>query len=90
VAWHVVDNYFNFVGDKSEWTDTDVVFEIAKKGDQTVVRFTHVGLVPAYECYDVCSDAWSTYINGSLRDLITKGKGRPNQNEQIAKKHGLD
>src|SRR5574341_590044 len=90
VVWHVVDNYFNFVKDKSEWKDTDIVFEIAKKGDKTEVRFTHVGLVPAYECYSVCSDAWGTYINGSLRNLITKGKGQPNQNEQIAKKHGLD
>lgn len=89
VRWHVADNYFNFVEDKSEWTDTDIVFEIAPKGDKTEVRFTHVGLVPAYECYRVCSDAWSTYIKGSLRDLITTGKGQPNQNEQIAEKHGI-
>jgi uncharacterized protein YndB with AHSA1/START domain len=79
VVWHVVDNHFNFVKDKSEWKDTDIVFEIAKKGDKTEVRFTHVGLVPAYECYDVCSDAWGTYIKGSLRNLITTGKGQPNQ-----------
>jgi hypothetical protein len=89
VRWHVVDNYFNFVKDKSEWKNTDIVFEIAKKGDQTEVRFTHVGLVPAYECYDVCSDAWGTYIKGSLRSLITTGKGHPNQNEEISNKHGI-
>lgn len=89
VRWHVVDNYFNFVKDKSEWTGTDVVFEIAKKGDKTEVRFTHVGLVPAYECYNVCSDAWGTYIKGSLRNLITTGKGHPNQNEKISNKHGI-
>ena len=77
VVWHVVDNYFKFVKDKSEWKDTDIVFDIAKKGDKTEVRFTHVGLGPAYECYAVCSDAWGTYINGSLRNLITKGKGQP-------------
>src|SRR5687767_15507943 len=51
VRWHVVDNYFNFIDDKSEWKDTDIVFDIAKKGAETEVRFTHVGLVPAYECY---------------------------------------
>jgi len=90
VVWHITDNYFNFVNDKSEWKDTDIVFEIAKKGDKTEVRFTHVGLVPTYECYSVCSDSWSTYINGSLRDLITKGKGQPNQSERIANKHGLE
>lgn len=82
VRWHVVDNYFNFVRDKSEWKDTDIVFEIAKNGGKTEVRFTHVGLVPAYECYDVCSDAWGSLINGSLRNLITKGKGQPNQKDE--------
>jgi len=90
VVWHVVDNYFNFVKDKSEWKDTYIIFDIAKKGDQTEISFTHVGLVPAYECYEVCSDAWGTYINGSLRNLITTGKGQPNQNEQIAIKHGIE
>jgi hypothetical protein len=83
VVWHVVDNYFNFVKDKSEWKGTDVVFEIARKGDQTEVRFTHVGLGPAYECYDVCSNAWDTYITGSLRDLIITGKGQPNPIEEV-------
>ena len=90
VVWLVVDNFFNFVKDKSEWKDTKIVFEIARKGDESEVRFTHVGLVPAYECYEVCSDAWGTYINGSLRNLITTGEGQPNQNEQIANKHGIE
>lgn len=83
VVWHVVDNYFNFIKDKNEWIDTDIVFEIASKGDQTEVRFTHVGLVPAYECYDVCSNAWGSYITSSLRNLITTGKGKPNPIEEV-------
>jgi hypothetical protein len=83
VAWHVVDNYFNFVDDVTEWQDTDILFEIARNGDKTEVRFTHVGLGPAYECYDVCSDAWSRYIHGSLRSLITSGTGHPNRKGEI-------
>jgi uncharacterized protein YndB with AHSA1/START domain len=78
VVWHVLANEFNFVKDKAEWTGTDVVFEIAKQGDGTELRFTHVGLTPAYDCYDVCSDAWGAYVRGSLRDLIATGKGTPN------------
>jgi len=58
VVWHVLANEFNFVKDKTEWTGTDVVFEIADRGDGTELRFTHLGLTPTYECYDVCSDAW--------------------------------
>jgi len=86
VVWHVLDNYFSFVMDKSEWKGTDVVFEIARKGNQTEVRFTHVGLVPAYECYKVCSSAWGKYITGSLRELIITGKGQPNPIEEVVTK----
>ena len=89
VAWHVVDNYFSFVKDQGEWKDTDIIFDIARKGGKTEIRFTHVGLVRAFECYDVCSDAWSHYIRGSLRDLIAKAKGKPSTNEGIIKRHGL-
>jgi len=78
VVWQVLHNDFNFIKDKTEWNGTEVVFEIAKKGDKTEVRFTHLGLVPAYECYEVCSNAWGNYITGSLRNLIATGKGQPN------------
>ena len=78
VVWRVLDNYFNFTKDKTEWTGTDVIFDISKKGDKTEVRFTHRGLVPEYECYDACREGWSTYINSSLLDLIVTGKGQPN------------
>jgi hypothetical protein len=85
VVWHVLDNYFNFMQDKSEWTGTDVMFEIAGKGDQTEVRFTHVGLVPAYECYEVCANAWGSYISSSLRSLITTGEGQPNPIDEVVR-----
>jgi len=74
VVWHVVDGYLNFVQDKTEWTNTEITFEIAKNGDKTEIRFTHVGLVPEFECFDSCSNAWGYYINGSLRSLITTSK----------------
>lgn len=78
VAWRVLHNAFSFIKDQAEWNGTEIIFEIATKGDRTEVRFTHVGLVRAYECYDVCSNAWGQYISGSLRDLIVTGKGKPN------------
>ena len=78
VVWLVLDNYFKFTKDKSEWTGTKIIFEIAQKGNQTRVRFTHQGLVPEYECFDVCKNAWTHYIQESLLGLITTGKGQPN------------
>jgi uncharacterized protein YndB with AHSA1/START domain len=81
VVWHVLDAQLNFVKDKTEWNGTDIVFEITPKDDKTELRFTHVGLVPAFECYGGCSGAWGFYINDSLRNLIIAGKGQPNPME---------
>jgi hypothetical protein len=78
VAWKVLHNDFNFIKDKTEWNGTDVIFDIIKKGNMTEMRFTHAGLVPAYECYELCSNAWDKYIAGSLHKLITTGAGEPN------------
>jgi len=82
VVWHTTDSQISFVKDKTEWMGTDIVFEIARKGDQTELRFTHVGLIPAIQCYGDCSGAWGFYINDSLHSLITTGKGHSNEQEQ--------
>lgn len=94
VVWHVMNNYFNFTKDKSEWKDTQILFEIAEKDGKTQLHFTHLGLVPEYECYDACRQGWTNYINHSLYNLVTTGKGQPNPkeggfNEQLVKKLNL-
>ncbi|MEQ1941333.1 SRPBCC domain-containing protein [Mesorhizobium sp. VNQ89] len=81
VVWSIVDNYFNFTEDKSEWKGTEVVFDIRPAKGGAELTFTHVGLVPDYECWEACSAGWTTYINGSLRALILTGKGEPNVGE---------
>jgi uncharacterized protein YndB with AHSA1/START domain len=85
IVWHVLQNHLNFVKDTTEWTGTDIVFEIAKKDDKTEFRFTHVGLKPSEECYGICRDAWGFYIKRSLHDLITEGKGEPNKSDVLSK-----
>jgi hypothetical protein len=77
VVWLVVDASLNFTKDKTEWKDTKVAFEISEKDNKTEVRFTHQGLVPAFECFDACSRAWGFFVNDSLRSLMTTGKGKP-------------
>jgi hypothetical protein len=81
VVWKVQNNYFNFTEDKSEWTGDTIIFEISKQDGKTQLRVTQEGLVPDYECYDICSTAWTSYIQGSLKNLITTGKGNPNTKE---------
>ena len=82
VVWLVTDNYFDFTQDKTEWKDTQIIFEISEKDGKTQLRFTQEGLVPAYECYNICRDAWSTYVKKSLYSLITTGKGQPNPKDE--------
>jgi len=81
VVWLVLDAFLNFTEDKTEWNGTKIVFEISRDQGKTQVRFTHEGLVPDDECFDLCSNAWGSYINGSLRNLIETGRGRPNPRE---------
>ena len=83
LVWHVVQNYFNFVTDTTEWTRTDIVIDLAPVSGGTELRFTHIGLKPSEECYEVCRDSWGFYL-ASLRNLITTGLGQPNKGEANA------
>lgn len=90
VVWFVKDNQFNFVKDKAEWKGTKIVYEISQENGETQLVFTHHGLVPEYECYDICRDAWTSYVQGSLKDLITTGKGKPNSKEEELSKELIE
>jgi hypothetical protein len=62
----------------------EIHFEIAAGDGRTGIGFAHVGLVPEYECFDVCSNSWDFYLYTSLRALICTGHGLPNCKEQAA------
>ncbi len=95
VVWFVLDNYFSFTEDKTEWKNTRVIFDISQADGKTHLSVTQLGLVPEYECFNICQDAWTTYIQKSLRSLIETGKGNPNPKEgegintQLAEKWNL-
>lgn len=78
VKWQVLENYFKFTEDQTEWLHTEICFDISEEGAQTRLVFTHRGLLPGHECYEVCSNAWTEYIHKSLAGLIHTGKGCPN------------
>lgn len=77
MVWHVTDSWLLFVQDSAEWDGTDVVFTLSEQDGRTVVTFTHVGISPGVECYDICADAWSGFVTGSLKNLIETGQGQP-------------
>jgi hypothetical protein len=76
VVWHVLESRLGFPKE-NEWSGTDIVFDISQKQGKTEVRFTHIGLVPAFQCYGDCSGAWGVLINENLRKLIATGEPQP-------------
>ena len=77
IVWHVTDCFLHWQNDKTEWKNTDVIFEIAEKNGSTTINFTHRGLVPGIECYDGCVKGWDQYFGGSLLKLLNSGVGQP-------------
>jgi hypothetical protein len=85
IVWLITESKLNFIEQEDEWTGTKIVFDIAEKGGQTEVSFTQIGLTPQVECYKDCSGAWNGYISGSLKNLITTGKGKPTTKKELGK-----
>jgi hypothetical protein len=83
VVWLVTESYLSFLDDKSEWTGTQICFEISKKEDKTQLHFTHIGLVPESECYKDCFKGWNYFLQHSLLNWITTGKGQPHLRDDV-------
>ena len=75
VVWLITDSKLDFLVNKDEWTGTKVIFDISTKVNKTQLVFTHDGLMPEIECYNVCAPAWSQYLQNKLLPLITSDKG---------------
>ncbi len=77
VVWQVLDSNLAYTEAKNEWNGTQITFDISHKDGKTEVHFTHFGLVPEYECYNDCAEAWGMLVNDNLRKLIATGKDQP-------------
>lgn len=77
VVWHVTEGHLSYVKHKGEWSGTDIVFALTRTKRGVEVRFTHIGLVPTFECYGECTSGWSALINGNLQKLVTTGEAQP-------------
>jgi len=81
LTWECIESnqvHAGLKGVKEEWLGTKLHWNISSKDNQTTtVDFLHEGLVPAFNCYDVCSIAWDYFITDSLKSYIEKGIGKP-------------
>ena len=68
------------VGDlrrRDEWVGTRLVFRLAPgAAGGTRLLFDHEGLVPAFECFDLCSAGWQHFL-ASLALYCRTGRGTP-------------
>jgi Activator of Hsp90 ATPase homolog 1-like protein len=76
-VWKVTNCNLPWFKDKTEWNNTEVVFEISAANDKTKIDFTHIGLAPGVECYDACEKGWDGHVTNSLVSFINEGKGNP-------------
>lgn len=76
VVWKVTDCYLPWFQNKKEWNNTEVVFNLLEEDGKTKIDFTHIGLVPGVECYEVCEKGWDGHIN-TLEKFINEGKAIP-------------
>jgi uncharacterized protein YndB with AHSA1/START domain len=64
---------------RHEWVGTRLVFHVLPEAQgRTLLEFEHIGLVPTFECYDLCSGGWR-YFLGSLQKFVETGRGTPYQ-----------
>lgn len=81
VSWECITSnqvHAGLMGIKEEWLGTRLHWELSEQTDATTnLSFRHEGLVPDFNCYEVCSDAWGFFIGTSLKELVEQGAGQP-------------
>lgn len=81
ITWLCVESnqvHAGLKGVKEEWLGTLIHWNLEKlETGETMVRFQHEGLVPDFNCYDVCATAWDFFITNSLKSYLEKGQGQP-------------
>lgn len=72
VVWRVTESSLTFTGSPEEWTGTSIRFDLSEEDGKTKIVFTHVGLIPEFECYDSCAPAWTQYVQQQLKQALTR------------------
>ncbi|WP_079241049.1 SRPBCC family protein [Chryseobacterium indologenes] len=78
VVWLVEDSLIALpdLKNQTEWIGTTIVWEIEENKGISQIKLIHVGLNPAIECYEICSNGWMQFI-GSLKKFLETGEGTP-------------
>jgi hypothetical protein len=75
MVWLVTASKLDWLdNNKEEWTGTKMIFEITFSGNNTVINFTHEGLIPGMECYSRVVQGWDMVVKDWLFNFISHGK----------------
>lgn len=76
-AQHVHDGLPESI--RTEWLGTKMRFEITPTEAGSRIVFTHEGLKPALDCFEVCEAGWDFFILESLRSYLNGEDGKPHR-----------
>src|SRR5687768_15044759 len=68
--------HWKFSAGPKEWIGTEVVFDLKKEENYTIVMFSHLNWSEEVEFKAHCSMKWAIFLL-SLKQLIETGKGSP-------------
>lgn len=54
------------IADSTEWHGTTLIWQILPEGDGSRITLSHIGLTPALDCHNVCTNGWARYFETSL------------------------
>lgn len=56
---------------RTEWQNTILRFEISNKGKDTSIHFTHIGLTPEINCYEICNSGWNHFFGSAFKNYLS-------------------
>jgi len=77
IGWKVVDSKQDWVKNSSEWTSTEIIWDISSEKDGARITMTHKGLDPPLECFEECTGGWNYLTSESLLQLLQENVGKP-------------
>ncbi|WP_370402061.1 hypothetical protein [Sulfitobacter sp. JB4-11] len=74
-ALHMLEGFSDTV--QTEWLGTSTHWRISAERSGSRIEFTHDGLHPGLQCFDICQAGWDMFFVGSLKAYLDTGQGNP-------------